>query len=437
MIGEEAALDFVAEKYDPLAMLAAMYDWDLMARPEQRAPDGDWRVWLYMAGRGAGKTRSGAEWVRERVEAGARLIHCVAPTAADVRDVMVEGPSGLLAVFPPHQRPKYEPSKRRVTFHTGAVALLFSADEPERLRGPQCDTLWCDEFAAWRRPEAFDLALMGLRLGDDPRACVTTTPKPLAHVRELLAAPGVVVTRGTTYDNEANLAEAFIAYMRRKYEGTRLGRQELEGVLLEDLEGTFWTEAMIASARVMHRPSMRRIVVAVDPSVTASDKSDECGIVVVGLGTDGDCYVLEDGSAIMTPHQWAVRTAELYREYGADRVIGEVNNGGDLVEVNLRTVAPDLPYRAVRASRGKATRAEPVAALYEQGRVHHVGYLAGLEAQMTTWVPSAEKSPDRIDALVWGVWALVLEHESKAVEGLGAGHVGRRGLDPWVGDIAI
>jgi predicted phage terminase large subunit-like protein len=405
-----ALLDgFTAEE-----LVALEHDWRVWGRPEQQAPEGDWRVWLLLAGRGFGKTRTGAEWVRAEVEAGRRgRLALVAPTAADARDVMVEGESGVLAVSPPGFRPLYEPSKRRLTWPNGAQATTYSADEPDRLRGPQHDGAWCDELAAWRYPEAWDMLQFGLRLGRDPRAVVTTTPKPVRLVRELVAAPTTVVTKGSTYANLGNLAPAFLDQIVRKYEGTRLGRQELDAEILDDVPGALWTRTLLDGLRVREHPDLVRVVVAIDPAVTSGEKADETGIVVAGKGVDGQGYVLADASCRLSPDGWARRAVEAYRRHQADRIVAEVNNGGEMVELTIRTVDPHISYAAVHASRGKRTRAEPVAALYEQGKVHHAGGFPDLEDQMCTYTPDAyDGSPDRVDALVWALTDLMLEGTS-------------------------
>jgi phage terminase large subunit-like protein len=392
--------------------LELLYDWSLWSRPNQRAPGGDWRTWLILAGRGFGKTRSGAEFVRGEIEAGrAGRAALVAPTAADARDVMVEGESGILAISPPWNKPLYEPSKRRLTWPNGAMATLFSADEPERLRGPQSDLAWCDEPASWRYPEAFDMLRFGLRLGKSPRAVVTGTPKPIKLIRDLLKEDSTVVTRGSTYDNRANLAPAFLEQIKAKYEGTRLGLQEIYAQILDDVPGALWQRSMFGE-KLREAPPMARVVVGVDPAVTSGEDSDETGIVVAGRGVDGRAYVLADFSCRLTPMGWADRVAAAYRDYGADRVIAEVNNGGDLVEMTLRTVAPNIPYKKVHASRGKRVRAEPIAALYEQGKVTHLQGLEVLEDQMCSFTPDTQSSPDRLDALVWALSELMLEPET-------------------------
>lgn len=377
------------------------HDWTYRARTDQLPPDGDWSTWLVLAGRGWGKTRTGAEWVRYLAESGrAHHIALVAPTAADARDVMVEGPSGIMRIAPDWTRPTYEPSKRRVTWPNGAIAHLYSADEPDRLRGPQHDAAWCDELAAWRRPNAWDMMLMGLRIGSDPRCVVTTTPRPTRIIRDLIDAETTHVTRGSTYDNLRNLAPVFRDVILKRYEGTRLGRQELYAEILDDVPGALWKRDAIDSTRVANVPELIRVVVAVDPAVTSHEGSDETGIVVAGVAGDGHLYVLEDCSCREGPEAWATRVVSAFDRWQADRVVAEVNNGGDLVEANLRTIRTTLPMHKVRAARGKVPRAEPVASLYEQARAHHVGMFHELEDQMCTYVPGDE-SPDRMDALVW------------------------------------
>lgn len=381
------------------------YDWRTKARPDQLPPDGDWTTWLALAGRGWGKTRTGAEFVREQVENGtAKRVALVAATSADARDVMIEGESGLLSVSPPWFQPTYEPSKRRVTWPNGAIATAYSADEPRRLRGPQHDLAWADELAAWTYPEAWDQLMLGLRLGSHPRVIVTTTPKPVRVVRELLHSDSTHVTRGSTYDNRANLAPAFFEQIIRRYEGTRLGRQELYAEILDDLPGALWTRAMLEDAHTQTPPDLKRIVVAIDPAVTSGEDSDQTGIIVAGLGVDGLGYVLADRTCRMSPAGWAERALTALDEFQADRIVAEVNNGGDMVEHTIRSVRRNAPYKKVHASRGKRVRAEPIAALYEQARVKHVAGLSELEDQMVTFLPEGnDASPDRVDALVWAL----------------------------------
>ncbi len=393
------------------------YGWEHYGRSEQLPPpDDDWVVWLLLAGRGFGKTRTGAETIRALVEdhgGEALRIALVGPTAADVRSVMVEGESGVLAVHPPGEAPVYEPSNHRILWKNGTVATCFSADEPQRLRGPQHHFAWTDELAAWRYPEeAWDMLMLGLRLGDRPRAMVTTTPRPIRLIRELAAANTTRLARGSTYDNKANLAQSFVNTIIGKYEGTRLGRQELHAELLEQADGALWTRKAIEEARIPGEavPALKRAVVAIDPAVTSGEHSDETGIVVAGTGHDGLVYVVQDASGRYTPNEWAARAINLFRLHQADRIVAETNNGGDMIEATLRTVMPEIAFKAVSASKGKQTRAEPVAALYEQRRVRHAGGFPALEDQMCNWEPgSGAPSPDRVDALVWALTDLVLE----------------------------
>jgi phage terminase large subunit-like protein len=376
-------------------------------------------VWLLLAGRGFGKTRTGAELVRARVATlTARRLALVAPTAADARNVMVEGESGILAISPPWDRPRYEPSKRRLTWPNGAIATLYSADEPERLRGPQHDATWCDELGSWRYPEAWDMLMFGLRLGPDPRVVVTTTPRPTKLIRALIADPTAVVTRGSTYENRANLAPAFLDQIIRKYEGTRLGRQEIEAELLDDVPGALWARGIIEAARAHAAPSLVRVVVAIDPAATSTADADETGIIVAGKDEQGQGWVLADASGRYQPMEWAKTAIAAYRTHRADRVVAEVNHGGEMVEATLRVIDPNVPFAAVRASRGKVARAEPVAALYERGRIRHAGTFAQLEDQMCGFVPAGHgdaglgpggRSPDRVDALVWALTDLLVE----------------------------
>lgn len=396
---------------------ALQASWRVRARPEQLAPVGDWLTWLILAGRGWGKTRTGAEWIQEQITLGAcGRMALVAPTASDARDVMVEGESGLLAIAPNGMRPEYEPSKRRLTWPNGAIATCYSADEPERLRGPQHDGAWCDELGAWRYPEAWDQLQLGLRLGKRPRCVVTTTPKPVRLIRELLArqGKGVVVTRGRTADNADNLAPGFLDAIQRRYGGTRLGRQELDGEFLEDVPGALWKRKWIDDCRIEKAPDLLRVVVAIDPAVTNNEGSDETGIVAAGYaghGKDRRYFVLDDQSGRYGPLEWAQSALRVYHRHKADRIIAEVNNGGALVEATVRMVDRTVSYKEVRASRGKAVRAEPISALYEQGLVHHAGPFPTLEDQMCSFTSDFDRntagySPDRVDGLVWALTEL-------------------------------
>ncbi len=403
------------------AVMSDLHDWEKhWAREAQCEPPGDWTTWVINAGRGFGKTRSGAEWIHKRVASGeCKRIALIGRTAADVRDVMVEGESGILNTSPPWGRPVYIPSRRRLTWTKPfpCVGLTYTAEEPDKLRGPEFDTAWCDEIASWRYPETFSNLQLALRFGTDPRVLATTTPKPRQFFRRLLAEVGVVVTGGSTYENRANLPAKFFRDITSQYEGTSIGQQELYALLLDQADGALWTRKIIDDSRIRHAPTeMERIVVAIDPAATSGDSANETGIVSVGVKKHGKengsgprdhYYVVEDMSGRYTPLAWATKAIESMRHQSADRIVGETNNGGEMVETTLRTVDPDVPYRAVHASRGKQARAEPVAALYEQGRVHHVGAFDDMEDQLCNWVPgSGHASPDRLDALVWAITEL-------------------------------
>ena len=385
------------------------------ARPNQLPPEGDWQTWLIMAGRGFGKTRSGAEWIRKRVQTKqARRIVIAGPTAADIRDIMIEGESGLLAVC---ERAgviaEYNPSKRRITFANGATAVLVSADEPKRFRGLQCDTFWADELASWRYPDAWDQLQLGHRLGSDPRGIVTTTPRPIPLIKDLLKDGNTVITRGNTYENKANLAERFIEQITRRYEGTTLGRQELYAEVLEDVEGALWNRALIDRSRVAHVdlvPEMAQIAVAVDPATTHGEKSDETGLAVAGRGADGAFYVHHISGQRSTPNEWANKALDLYERYEANEIVAESNQGGEMVKLTIVNAARDrgmrIPrIRLIHASRGKQVRAEPVVALYEQSRVHHIGVFGAAEDQMCTF-PVGDDHDDQVDALVHAITAV-------------------------------
>jgi phage terminase large subunit-like protein len=344
-------------------------------------------------------------------------IAVIATNHRDVRRVMLEGESGLLAVLNRYgvlAAGGYNRVNGEVRLLNGTTFFTYSAETPDSLRGPQHHRAYCDELAAWEYPSTWDQLQFGLRLGDHPQAVVATTPRPTPLVRDLMKRPDTHVTRGSTFDNADHLAATFLEAVRDRYEGTRLGRQELYAEVLDDVEGALWTAALIDAARVDSAPELARVVVAIDPAVTSGEESDETGIVVAGVGLDGQIYVLADRSIRDTPQAWMLRALAAYDEHGADRLVAETNNGGDLIEAMVRSQAGSrVAYRKVTASRGKRTRAEPVAALYEQGRVHHVGGLPVLEDQMTTWTPESGTSPDRLDALVWAVTDLALGEQPR------------------------
>ena len=389
------------------------YDWTQWARPEQLAPPGDWTTWLILAGRGFGKTRTGAEQVYAWRRLGFKRINLIGPTADDLRDAMIEGESGILSTGFPHERPAYKPSIRQLMWPDGEISLLFSAEEPDRLRNKQHEKLWCDEVAAWRYDQdAFDQASFGLRLGRHPQIVATTTPRPTKFIKALMADPTTVVTRGTTYANKSNLASGFFSRIVKKYENTRLGRQELNAEVLKDNPGALWQMSLIDATRIERRRDYIRIVVAIDPASTSNPDSDETGIVVAGqLAADTDHFdVLEDASGIYTPDGWAKRAVELYSQWEADRIIGEGNNGGEMIETVIRHQNANVSYGMVWATRGKEIRAEPIAALYEQQRVHHIGVFSKLEDELTDWDPKAKMpSPNRLDAVVWALTELSTE----------------------------
>ena len=426
---EKIALLSPEEKAAVLADLdpdVLLWDWHSWARPEQQSPEGDWNIWIYLAGRGAGKTRAAAEWVREEAKyttTGQRRFALVARTAADVRDVIVEGESGIMNVTPPSERPLYEPSKRRLTWPNGNTATCFTADEPDSLRGPQFSHAWGDEVAAWRQtPDAagmtaFDNLRVGTRLGNNPKIMITTTPKRVPLLYSLLEeekkGKKVVVTRGSTMDNSGNLSSAYLDTIMGVYEGTRLAKQELYGEMLDSIEGALWTIEMIGKGRQNLLPAHTPLrVIGVDPSV-AENPRDSCGIVVCASTSDRDLYkrhawVLEDATIHGSPEVWANKVVEMARRWGAP-VVAEVNQGGALVTNAINAIDPNVKVFEVHSKHGKQLRAEPVVLAYEQERVHHIGYIAELEDQMTAWIPGEGKSPDRVDALVHALTALLIK----------------------------
>jgi len=416
---------------ETLEVLRRMYPqmhakkWDIHAHEHQIEPQGAWSTWLILGGRGAGKTRAGAEWIRKIIRTGtassatndnapARAIALVAETYADAREVMIEGASGIRAVAADYERPEYEASRRRLVWPGGAVAYCFSAQDPDGLRGYQFDAAWSDELCKWRYPEeTWSNLQLALRLGAKPRQMVTTTPRPMALLKRLIASKQTVMRRASSYDNAANLAETFFTEIAAQYEGTALGRQELLGEIIDDIAGALWTWNMIEASRIVVAPVLSRIVVAVDPPASSGPGADECGIVIAGAAEINGvhtAFVLADWSAGgLSPRQWAEKTVAAYHEFEADRIVVEVNQGGDMAKAVIAQVDAAAPVRGVYATRGKRLRAEPIAALYEQGRVRHVGAHPKLEDQMTSYTGAGGKSPDRLDALVWALTELMLK----------------------------
>jgi len=410
-------------------------DWQVWARDDQLPPTSSpsdapgWRTWLILGGRGAGKTRAGAEWVRGMAlghpettgqPAGqtAQRIALVAETYHDARSVMVEGVSGILAVHGDIDRPRFEPSKNQLVWPNGSIAQLFSAEDPGSLRGPQFDAAWCDELAKWRRGEAtWDMLQFALRLGKNPRQVVTTTPRNIPLLARLLAEPVTTVSRAPTTANAANLAASFVAEMRRRYAGTALGRQELDGEIITETAGALWRADWIEQMRIDTAPPLGRTLVAVDPPVTSTAASDACGIIIAGLGEDGRGYIIADRTLQgREPHVWARAAIAAYRDFKADRIVAEANQGGDMVVSVLKQVDPAVPITKVHATRGKWLRAEPIAALYAEGRVVHVGSFPKLEEQMLRFGAGGfggTRSPDRVDALVWALTALMLDRPAR------------------------
>ena len=400
--------DEIIDQLSEDELLALEYDWEgFLAREDQKEPVGFWEIWLLLAGRGFGKTRTGAEWIRKRVENGAKRIALVAETQKDLEEVMIEGDSGILSVFPADQMPKYTKKPVRIEFQNGAIALGYNGTQPDQLRGPQFDTAWLDEIAKWRYArETWDQLQFGLRLGDDPRQIVTTTPRPIELVKSIVAGKeGVVhITKGSTLDNKANLSKTFIQKIQNKYAGTRLGRQEINAEILGDMQGALWRHELLDLYRVDKEPKdIERVLVSVDPAVSNTENSDEHGITVGGIKS-GEGYLLEDASIKGSPFDWARKSISMYDKYGADGIVVEVNQGGDMVAQTLNSVRQGIKIIEVRASKGKHVRAEPVASLYEQGRIHHVGSFHELENQqvmMTSEGYQGNGSPDRLDSVVW------------------------------------
>jgi phage terminase large subunit-like protein len=435
----------ILTKMDPKKAEELKYTWKFWARPEQIAPNGDWNIWLINAGRGFGKTRAGVEWVREKIMVGGqKRIAAVAATNSDIERVMVKGESGFLACCSPHDKtvngvklgyPDWSPTKRTLTWDNGAQVQFFSAEEPERLRGPQFHHAWCDELCAWNKDrDTWDMLQFCLRLGSHPQVCITTTPKPTKLLREIVKNPKTVVTSGSTFDNSANLASTYLTAVKSQYEGTRLGRQELYAEVLDEASGALWTRGMLAECEIDKEdvPELARVVVSVDPAVSANVESDMTGMIVAGMDVNGTCYVLDDQTNRYTPEQWATKAIELYNEYEADCIVAERNQGGEMVRHTLLTVDDSVPIRMVHASRGKFARAEPVSSLYERGKVKHVRGLDALEDQLVQWEPLGSiGSPDRLDALVWAITNLALKSVAKPA--LSIGYQDAKGLLSRIG----
>lgn len=421
----------VLQQLDPKKAEELRYNYRFWARPEQVPPEeGEWNVFLALAGRGWGKTWAGAQWCREQVKLGKRRVMAVAATNADLERVLVKGESGFLSVCWAGDKtykgvhmgyPEWSPTKRTLTWANGATVTFYSSEEPDRLRGPQGDAAWLDELCAWNKDrETYDMLQFCLRLGKHPRIFITTTPKPTRLLRDILKSPKTLTVRGSTFDNAANLASTYLEAVKTQYEGTRLGRQELYAEVLDEAAGALWNRSILETCEVeiddpvAFSETLARVVVAVDPAVSANAESDMTGIVVAGMDINGVCYVLEDATERLSPEGWATKAVNLFHKYHADRLVYERNQGGDLVKYTLKTVDETIPLKAVHASRGKFARAEPVAALYERGKVKHLRGLDDLETQMTTWEPLGSiGSPDRLDAMVWAITELALKGIAK------------------------
>ncbi len=388
--------------------------WIQQARPNQLTPTGEWHTWLLLAGRGFGKTKTASEDIANyALWTPQRCVAVVAPTHKDLDQTCFEGESGLLKSIPEACIKKYNSVDHEIILYNGTRILGYSAEKPDRLRGPNFHRAWCDELASWRYTDAWDMLMFALRLGVNPQVVVTTTPRPTKLIKDLIKSSATQLTRGSTFENSANLAPSTLAYLTDKYANTRLGRQELHAEVLSDNPGALWTRSNIEEFRVHELPGFQRIVVAIDPAVTSKDTSDETGIIACGLGKkDKHGYVIHDVSMQGTPQEWATAAVRLYHNLRADVIVAETNNGGDMIETIIRTIDPNIPYKGVHASRGKIIRAEPISALYEQGKVHHLGLFAELEDQLCEWSPLSDAgSPDRLDALVWALTELMTENQ--------------------------
>lgn len=445
----EQVLNELIEEQGEVAVENLLTTWDFWARPNQLPPGpdcqcgcrGEWLYWLLLAGRGFGKTRTGAEWVHGVVNNGTyRLLHLVGATASDARDIMVLGESGLLATQKPQNRVKWSPTKRRLTWENGAEALIFSADEPDRLRGLQCEAAWGDELASWRYPESWRQLQLGLRLGRFPRTIITTTPRPTPLIRSLVENERTHLTRGSTYENVTNLAEAFLQEITREMEGTRFGRQEIYAEILDESELAYWNRELLEDNRISEKKwrenpvRLKKVVIGVDVAVSFGAESAETGIVVCGLGMNDKAYVLQDASGKYRPDAWAAKVSALYHEWSKEapevRVVAEKNMGYDLIHHTITVEDPSVPVKLVHASKNKLTRAEPVATAYERGRVKHVGVFEKLEMQMCTYEAGDADSPDRMDALVWALTELVVGRQVITAIAAGTNELGS-GDVPW------
>ena len=387
-----------------------LYDWEFWARPKQLPPPGDWLTWLILTGRGWGKTRTGAEWIISYARKKAKHIALIGQTVADVRDTMIKvGPASILKVSRPDFMPEYTPSNRTLIWPNGVVATTYSGDNPDQVRGPSHDIVWIDELAKFQYPDDIWSNLMfGLREGEDMRILVTTTPRPIKLIKDLVNDLNTIPVRGSTYENKDNLPKKYFDYVIAPYVGTRLGQQEIEGKILEDNPNALWTRKIIDDNRVNKHPDLIRIVIGVDPEASDTETSAETGIIAAGIDDKGHGYILGDNTIKGSPDKWGNEVVTAYYKYSADRIAAEVNNGGDMVEFVIHTVDKNVAYKDVHAAKAKHTRAEPISALYEQGRIHHVGNFPDLEDQLCEWVPG-DISPDRLDALVWALTELMLD----------------------------
>lgn len=424
LLSAEDRQDYLS-KFSDEELIRLLESYEFKARPKQYFPDGDWRIWCLLSGRGFGKSFVGSNWVIKQAQTQKYPIAIIGSNAADVRDYQIEtGESSIIKQCPKWFTPQYQPSKRRLVFPNGVIAVAYTAEDPDGLRGFNGNSAWCDELAKWQYPnETWDNLQFSLRLGNHPKICVTTTPRPIKLIKELWKDPTVIKTIGSTVENRSNLADSFIHYVYDKYSGTRLGRQELEGEILFDTPGALFSYSNLDQYRVSKAPELKQVVVAIDPAVTANEESNETGIIVAGIDENNHGYTLEDASSIYHPNEWALKAIQLYDKYKASYIVAEVNQGGDLVINTIKQVAKSLgkahiPVKAVRATKGKYTRAEPIGALYEQGKISHVGNFATLEDQLCTYLPGDDISPDRLDALVWAYYFLLVkqtetqEHES-------------------------